>query len=50
MVIRVGNGRRARGYFHDPGFDPLMVTYWRRVNGRMRQLTISAKLMRKVLR
>ena len=48
-MIRVADGRYMRGYFHGQG-DPLAVTYWRRVNGKWRQLTLSPRLMRKVLR
>lgn len=48
-MSRAANGRWMRAYFHGAG-DPLCVTYHRRINGKLRQLTVSPKLMQKVLR
>lgn len=42
------NGRFARFYGSEGYWLP--VTYHKRVNGRLRQLTVSPKLLRKVLR
>lgn len=49
--VRAVNGRWARYYLTAPttDTDPLCVTYHRRIRGKLRQLTISAKLMRQVL-
>ena len=47
--VRRREGRNAVFYFYDPHCDPLAVTYHRRIRGRLRQLTISPKLLRKVL-
>lgn len=49
--MRAVNGRWARYYLTAPttDTDPLCVTYHRRIRGKLRQLTISAKLMRQVL-
>lgn len=51
-MIRKANGRWARYYLPaaDTRIDPLAVTYHKRVKGKLRQLTLSARLMRKVLR
>jgi hypothetical protein len=49
-VTRVANGRHARFYFGGPDVDPLAVTYHKPIKGKLRQLTIGPKLMRKVLR
>jgi hypothetical protein len=49
MGVRVANGRWCRGYFTGVG-DPICITYWKPVRGKMRQLTVSPKLMRQVLR
>lgn len=49
-MIRPANGRYCRAYFYDAGHDPFCVTYHRAVRGQMRLLTVSLKLMRKVLR
>jgi hypothetical protein len=52
-MIRAANGRWARYYLPTPprvDMDGLAVTYHKRVKGKLRQLSISPKLMRKVLR
>jgi len=50
-MTRVANGRWARYYLTPPttDTDPLVVTYHRNVNGTLRQLTVSPKLLRRVL-
>lgn len=45
-MIRKVNGRHARFYLGDDGY--IAVTYHKRVGKRVRQLTISDKLMRRV--
>lgn len=49
-TISVANGRRCRAYFFDHDSDPVCVTYWKVRGGRIRQMTISEKLMGQVLR
>lgn len=45
-MIRKVNGRSARFYITDDG-DYIAVTYHKRVRGRLRQLTVSPKLLRR---
>jgi hypothetical protein len=53
MAVRAANGRWARYYLPTPArtdIDPLVVTYHKPVGGKLRQLSVSPKLMRKMLR
>lgn len=51
-MTRVANGRWSRCYFWPTTTrdNYLAVTYHHRVGGKLRQLTVSPRLLRKVLR
>lgn len=51
-MVRVANGRKARFYLWPAEVrdNYVAVTYWKKRNGKWRQLTPSPKLMRRVLR